>query len=178
MPGFMLGQPTAYGRTQQVTVAAGINPGVSVPAAGAGFTFTCQPYDMWRLVFCRFTLTTSATVADRYVTVEYPDGTGTSVASDGAAVAVEASTTAQVFAGSLNRGNSEWNNASDVFFPLCGIWLEAGRTVRIAVANIDSTDQLGAIRLTFDRVPVDPLDYGYENERARVENAMREAGQT
>lgn len=176
--GYMLGQPTGYGITQQSTIASGINPGAAKPAAGANFSFTCQPYDRWRLVAARFTLTTDANVADRYVTIDYLDGTGTAVASDGAAVAVTAGTTSQVFTGSINRGTSEWNNASAVFFPLSGLWIEAGQVVKITVANIQAADQLDKIRFTFDRWPENPLDYGEENwqaqelnERATLEQA-------
>lgn len=176
MPGFDLGQPYGHGRTQQSTIVAGFSPGVSLPAAGASFAYVVQPYDYWRLVFCTFTLTTSATVASRYVTVEYPWVGGVSRVADGAAVTFPASTTAQRYVGVYGRGFSEHAAGTDVFFPLSGVWLEAGSQVRLNVANIDATDQLAAISLTFDRTPVEPLDYGYENERARIEDAERGQG--
>jgi hypothetical protein len=164
--GFSYGQPFSDGLTQQHTILG------TKPAAGAGFSLTLSRHDRWRLVFIYFELTTSNTVADRYVTVDYVGVGGKTAASDGAAVAVEASTTSQPFAGSLNRGNSEWNNASHVFFPLCGIWLEAGQAVAINVANIDTTDQLANIALTFDRTQTKPLEYGDENLEARALNEI------
>jgi hypothetical protein len=155
--GYLLGQPYSDGRTSQHTALA------KSPAAGSGFSTTLATYDKQRVVFIRFTLTTSSTVADRYVTVDYIGPDGVAKATDGAAVAVEASTTSQVFAGSLHRGNSEWNNASAVFFPLCGIWLEPGTLLQINVANIDTTDQLSNIKVTLDRTPVEPELYGDED---------------
>lgn len=153
MSGYALSQPYGFAGLTQTTVLPGTSGYPAAPAAGATYTITNTNFDRWRLVFCRFTFTTSAVVADRYVTIEYADGTGKSVASDGAAVAVQASTTAQPFAGDINRGVAEWNNLSDVFFPLCGIWREAGTTIQIAVVNIDVADQLKDIRLTFDVWP-------------------------
>jgi hypothetical protein len=148
---------------------------VSKPAAGAVFNFTCQPYDRWRLIACRFTLTTDANAADRYVTIEYMGANNLPMMTDGAPVAVTASTTSQVFAGSLHRTVSEWNNLSDVFFPLSGLWLAAGTQIQIAVANIQVGDQLDLIRLTFDRLPEEPIEYGYENEGAQELNAIAAA---
>lgn len=170
--GHLLGQPASAGLTQQSTIGTGITAGVSKPAAGANFTFTCQPYDRWRLVACRFTLTTDANVADRYPTLEYLGVNNLPFMTDGPPVAVTASTTGQVFAGSLHRSVSEWNNASDVFFPLSGLWLGAGQQIQIAIANIQVADQIDLIRLTFDRWPEEPLAYGYENPEAQELNEI------
>jgi hypothetical protein len=174
VPGFDLGQPYGHGRTQQSTIAPGLGVAAAAPAAGASYTFTCQPYDYWRLVFCYFELTTSATVANRLVTIQYPGVGAVNRSPDGASVLVTASTTSQPFIGQLHRGVSEWNTGTPVWFPLCGIWLQAGDQVKINVANIDTTDQLAKISMTFDRVPVDPILYGDENERARLLNELQE----
>lgn len=171
----MLGQPASAGLTQQSTIGTGITAGISKPAAGANFNFVCQPYDRWRLIACRFTLTTDANVADRYPTIEYLGVNNLPFMTDGPPVAVTASSTGQVFAGSLHRSVSEWNNASDVFFPLSGLWLETGATIRIAIANIQVADQIDLIRLTFDRWPEEPLDYGYENEEAQTLNEIADS---
>jgi hypothetical protein len=173
--GHLLGQPASAGLTQQSTIGTGISPGISKPAAGSNFTFTCQPYDRWRLVACRFTLSTNATVGDRYPTIEYLGVNNLPFMTDGPPVAVTASTTGQVFAGSLHRSVSEWNNASDVFFPLSGLWLEAGAQIQIAIAGIQTGDQIDLVRLTFDRWPEEPLDYGYENEEAQTLNEIADS---
>ena len=145
MEGFALGQPYGYGATEQTTVDG------AAPAAGQSFSFTFNGYDRGRLVFCTFDLSTDANVANRYVTVEYQGSDGIARAADAAAVRVAASTTNQRYCGSLNRGTSEWATGTDVLFPLCGLWLEAGATVKINVAGIQAGDTLTNIRLTFDR---------------------------
>ncbi len=159
MAGFTVGQPFSHGHTEQSTLVPGQATVGAAPAAGASYSYVVSRHDRVRLVFCTFALTTSATVANRYVTVEYLGGDGVGIVADGAAVVVTASTTAQRFVGALHRGPAEWNTGTDVFFPLSGIWLEAGQTVKINVAAIDTTDALTNIRLTFDRLLVqdDPL---------------------
>lgn len=170
MSGYALGQSFGYGLTEQSTITPGQGSAAAAPAAGASYTLTLERYNWWRLVFCTFTLTTDANAANRYVTVEYPGGDGVSVLADAAAVIVTASTTNQRYVGSLNRGVSEWNANADVLFPLSGIMLEAGRTVKINVANIQVGDQLSKIRLTFDRVPVrDPVQGGWSDPAAGQE---------
>lgn len=155
MSGFLLGQPYSHGRTQQSVVSPGITPGAAAPVAGTNYTLTLQRYDRWRLVYVTFTVTTDATAGNRYLTVEYPAGDGISQFADGAAVQVTPSSTAQRFVGSLHRGTSEWNAPSDVFFPLSGPWLEAGRSIVITSTNKGSADAFTNIRFTFDRTPVD-----------------------
>lgn len=157
MSGFTLGQPYGHGRTFQHTIIPGTAGANAAPSAGANYTYVVSPWDAMRLVFCRFSLTTSAVAGNRYVTIEYPGPTGGAVVADGAAVLVGPSTTAQRFIGALGRSPAEWNTGTDVFFPLSGIWLEAGRTLTITVANIDTADQLSSIRLTFDTLQV-PAD--------------------
>lgn len=155
MTGFTLGQPYGHGRTFQQTIAPGITPWAAAAVAGASYSLTLLYADWWRLVACRFTLATDATAGNRYVTIEYPDGTNVTPVVDAAAVLVTPSTTAQRFSGSLHRGTSEWNTGTDVLFPLSGLWLEVGRTVQIHIGGAGAADLLSSIRLTFDRTVVD-----------------------
>lgn len=165
MSGFELGQDYGHGRTFQTTIIPGTGEAAAAPAAGANYTFAVGPWDRMRLVFATFKLATDANAANRYTTIEYPGGaSATAVVADGAAVVLTANTSAQRFVGMLMRGAGEWNTNTDVFFSLCGIWLEVGRTITINVANIQAGDQLSAIRLTFDVTPV--RDDGSEMIRA------------
>lgn len=150
MSGYALSQSYGYGLLAQQAVIPGQADAAPVPAAGAGYDLTLGRYDRYRLVFAHVELTTDDNTADRYLTIDYPDGTNTPLTRDGGAVAVTASTTSQAFEGSLNRGDSEWNNASAVFFPLCGIWRPVGSHLLISVDGIQAGDQLANIRLTFD----------------------------
>jgi hypothetical protein len=152
--GYLLGQEYGHGRTFQHTVIPGTSVDAPEPGAGASYTYTVRPWDRMRLVFAVFTIATDANAANRYITIEYPGGDGTSVLADGASVVLTANTTAQRFVGSYRRGPAEWNTNTDVFFPLSGLWLEVGRTVVINVANVQVGDQLSKIRLTFDSTPV------------------------
>lgn len=164
--GFTLAQSFGHGRTFQNTIL-----GVQ-PAAGANFALTLQPYDYWRLIAATFTLTTSATSGNRYVTVTY-SGVGPQIrTADGAAVLVTESTTAQRFIGSLNRGVSEWNTGTDVFFPLSGLWLQGGSILSINVGNIKTADQIASITLTFDCTTV-PQDGSEDYEREPLERPLR-----
>ena len=160
MAGVLLGQSASYGLTQQVTLEAGFTDGASIPAAGAEFSFVCGDYDFWRLIAIYFEITTDANAANRLVTVQYPQRGGLSPVKDGAGLVITANTTSQQFSGSLTRGVAEWATNTPVFFPLSGLWLEAGRVVKIDVDNIQAGDQLANILLTFDRVAVDPARYG------------------
>ncbi len=157
MSGYALGQSYGYGLSEQTTLS-GVNP-----AAGSAFALKLGSTDApggykWRLVGATWKLTTDANAANRYVTVEYLGGDGVSVLGDAAAKVVVANVTAQRYCGSVNRGVGEVATGTDILLPLSGLWLEAGATVQIAVANIQVGDTLTVIRLTFDRVPTDP-DY-------------------
>lgn len=159
MGGFLLGQPYGYGRTQQVTVEPGSGvPGFDAPAAGASYTATLQRADWFRLIGLSFLLTTDANVASRYVTVQYLDGKGVPVLADSAPVLVTANTTNQRFCGSLHHGPAEWNTGTDVQFNLSGLWLEAGRAVKLNIASVQAADALTQVRFTFDRTPVEQLE--------------------
>ena len=143
---FALGQEYGFGQSfQEVVLEAS-------PAAGASFTHTEAGKYRSRLIACEFSIVTSSTVADRYVTVEYLRGGVTSFSASGAAVLVEASST-QRFVGSIDRGVAEWNTGTDIFFPLAKVFLEGGAVVKINVSGIDTTDQLSGIVFTFDRFP-------------------------
>ncbi len=147
--GYSLGQPYSSGRSFQSPVR-GVRP-----SAGAGFSLLIDGAYIWRLVSAVFTLTTSATVANRYVTLEYQGDDGTAYCVNAAGVVVTASST-QRFAFGLGRGNSEWATGTDILAPLSPVFLHGSDTLAIVVGNIDTTDQLSGIRFVFDRFPTDP----------------------
>jgi hypothetical protein len=130
------------------------------PAAGVGFVLT-NPYlaEAWGvdepaavLVAVAFELVTDATVANRFVSVDYSDGTVV-YARNGVQGAVAASTNPARFTFDATRGQSEANSNADVFAPLLPIVFEPGHQLRIAVANIGAADQLDKVRLTFGLEP-------------------------
>jgi len=158
--GVLLGQSASYGLTQQVTIVPGVTGDAPAPVAGASYSLTLGDYDFWRLIACYFELTTDGNAANRFVSVQYLDGAGKQTVQDGMAKVVAASQTSVPYSGSILRGTSEFVAGSPVFFPLSGLWLEAGRTVKINIGSIQAADTLANISLTFDRVCVDPAEYG------------------
>ena len=123
------------------------------PSAGSVYTYTV-PGDKWqRLIAATFTLTSSLASNTRVATIDYSQANEGLFLSDGAAVITGPSTT-NVFYGSSERGNSEWNAGTPAFFPLWGGFLESGTTVTVNVANIDGGDQLSGIVLTFETFEV------------------------
>lgn len=137
--------PGEDGRPFQQVVA------IDNPAAGVDVLQALDPrYSQWLLSLV-FTLTTSAVAGNRYVTVEYLDGTNTAFCVNAAGVAVLAGST-QRFAGSSERGEGEWATGTDVLFPLMPLQLEGGHTLSINVANMDVADTLTGIRAAFWRV--------------------------
>ena len=123
------------------------------PAAGASYNVALDGRYWWRLTAATFTLATDANAANRYVSVQVGlVGPGTLVLG-AAAVVVTANTTAQRFAGSVDRGDSEWNTGTDVLFPLQDYPLLGGRTLTINIANVQVGDQLSAISLAWWRLP-------------------------
>lgn len=159
MSSFQLGQPHGFGRSFQRTRRG------SVPAAGASFTLNLEPVYRHVLVHAVFTLTTSATVANRYTTIQYVYGDGVAAWVNGAAV-VQTASSAQRYVGAKDRGTSEWNTGTDVLFPLSPMFLDGGAALSINVGNIQAADQLSGIYLTFDLYPTSDSvmpDYGSED---------------
>lgn len=158
MSSFQLGQPHGFGRSFQRTRRG------TQPAAGASYVEPLNSNYRHVLVHAIFTLTTSATVASRYTTIQYTYGDG-QVAWASAAAVVQTASSAQRYVGSYERGTSEWNTGTDVLFPIAPMFLDGGGSFSINVANIQTTDQLSGIYLTFDLYPTSDTvmpDYGSE----------------
>lgn len=154
MTGFTLGQPYGHGRTEQSTVRPGQLAGFPLPAAGADYTATLQRYDRWRLIALTFDLVTDANAANRYVQVQYLDGTGQPIARDITAAVQVASKTFH-YAGALD-GLVGVDALTDVTasFRLSGLWLEAGQRINVQVGAVQVGDVFSSMRFTFDRTLV------------------------
>lgn len=144
--GFALGQPYGFGRSFQRPVRG------TSPAAGASFAYGLDSSYVWRLVSACFTLVTSATVADRFVTLEYQDSDGVTWEATVLGAAVQASTT-QIVRASTAYHVSDFGGGSPAGMPVPRAFMQGGGKVAIAVAAIDATDQLSAIRFLFDCFP-------------------------
>lgn len=118
----------------------------TVPAAGAGFTYTENGRN-WSLVDSfSFQLATSSTVADRLVTVTVKDGSGVALVTIPAASTQGASTTAQyTFVRDFSSQIGLAGGAQLSYFP--SIFLQGDFSIAVTVANIDTTDAITNIRL-------------------------------
>jgi len=146
--GLALTQPTGIGLGLQEPFIG------ATPAAGAGFTFTCDGFGVRRLQTLVVQLVTSSAVAARYLTVEW-------IGADGNAYAVAAVTATQA-ASLTNRyvfgaeyGGASFNTGTDGFAALPRVYLMPGDQLKILVANIDTGDQLSKIRGVMERYPID-----------------------
>lgn len=130
---------------------------LSNPGAGLNASLAIDGRGLRRLTSVVFTLTAGVAVANRYVTVEYAGGDGLAYCVNAAAVLVTASST-QRFAGSISRGDSEWNTGTDVLFPLEDVFLYPGDTLTVKVGGVQAADTLTAIRGVLERFPLDYYD--------------------
>jgi hypothetical protein len=124
---------------------------VPIPAAGAGFTFKPSGTNYNRLHAVTFSLTTSATVADRCVLLAIKHGDGGVVAAiPSPALQTAASTDSYTFARGLYPYSV--NSASAVVAPLPDLWLRLGDSIVVTVSNIDAGDTITNIRVVLDQV--------------------------
>jgi hypothetical protein len=122
----------------------------TAPAAGASFSLTSPGRPGWQLLAVTFRLVTDANVADRAVTVDYDDGNGSLMASNGFGAVVAASTT-ELFAFQANVGQAAWNTRGQAFAPLLPAEFQGGQKLQINVLGVQATDQLDRIVMTFQR---------------------------
>ena len=120
------------------------------PAAGSSFSVTTPGRPGWLLLAVTFRLVTDANVADRAVTVDYDDGNGSLFGSNGFGAVVQASTT-EVFAFAANVGQAAWNTQGQAFVPLLPVEFQGGQKLQVNVKNVQATDQLDRIVITFLR---------------------------
>jgi hypothetical protein len=121
------------------------------PAAGAPLIFPLEATWLWRIRAARVTLTTSAVVANRFLTFDYCDTEGTAWARNPAA-AVQA-------AGVANQEYSFANRSFPIsgiagvpqFLDLLELWLPPSWQLRVNVANMDVVDQLSGLRLYVEK---------------------------
>jgi len=116
------------------------------PAAGAGFIQALDSRWWWRFDSVRFTLTTSAAVANRFVTVDYCDPEGTPWVRS-PALAVQAAGVAQEYDFQARSIGVQGIAGQPMFADLPKVILPPGWQLRINVGAIDVADQLSAIRL-------------------------------
>lgn len=126
---------------------------VASPAAGANASFTVDGAWSIRVLAARARLTTSVTVANRFVSLDYVDARTVVRGSSGASVAVPASQTNQQHEWDYNRAAASSGTGAPTASPLLFTWLPPGFTIRFTVLNIDTTDQLSGLSLWVEKWP-------------------------
>lgn len=120
------------------------------PAVGAGFVQALDSRWCWRFRAVRFTLTTSAVVANRFVTVDYCDPEGNPWFRNPAAV-VQAASLATEYDFSRRNVAVSGIAGQPQFVDLDQAFVPPGWQLRINVGLIDAGDQLSAIRLYVEK---------------------------
>lgn len=123
---------------------------VTTPAAGAAASYTIPGQYWLRVVAARLNLTTDGNAANRFVSLDYVSGRGTTYARNAAAVVVTASTTNQKYEWLRNRASSEWAANTPVLIPLLDEWLPPSWVVKFAVDNVQVGDQISGLSLTVE----------------------------
>ena len=141
--------------TEGYGVGLGSQLPFTLPDGGAGLSIT-QTQDglgLRRLLSLVFTLTTSATVAARVVTVEYQGKDGNAFMVAGTATTVPASQT-QRFSASVTGFQGGTQGATTLFFSLPTFFLFPGDVLTIAVGAIQAADTVTKIRGVFELFPL------------------------
>lgn len=146
-------QPFGYGLAYQDWVP------VATPAAGASQTVGVTGENYVRVLAARASLTTSAAVANRLLTMDFINGRGQTFVQNGASVLVTASTTGQVFEWDFDRTVSEWNTGTPVWAPVVDVFLPPGFSIKFNLAGADAADQLSGLLLWIERFPTGPRGY-------------------
>jgi len=122
----------------------------AAPAAGAGFTIPIQsPYwERWQVV--TFTLTSSNQAANRLVTLSVLDSDGT-VIGYSPATAVQTASHAVLYSFLANIASQVYTTNTSFLLPLPSFFLQPGWQVQVAIANVQTNDQVSGIRVVTER---------------------------
>lgn len=126
------------------------------PAAGANYVRTVTGGHWERVLAIRCLLTTSATAANRFVSVDFVNARNVTYCRNAAGVIVTASTTNQAFEWNAGRTVSEWAANTPVLVPLFLTFLQPGFQIQITVDNIQTGDQISGVHVWFEKWPTGP----------------------
>lgn len=121
------------------------------PAAGAGLTQKLDPTYLWRPLSVRFSLSTDANVANRFVSVDYCDPEGNVYLRNAPGLVITASTTGQIFDFNYQRAVAEWASGTDIMSPLADLFLPAGWQIKLTIGSVQAGDQISSIFMLFQK---------------------------
>jgi hypothetical protein len=146
-------QPFGYGLGYQDFVA------IATPAAGANASFTVEGRNLVRIYGARATLTTSATVANRFLSLDYLTARGNTFLRNAAGLVVVASTTNQAFEWNAQRTDDKVVANAPVLLPVFPAFLTPGTVVQFTVDAIQVGDQLTSLSLYVERFDTGSIGY-------------------
>ena len=123
----------------------------AAPASGSSLTIKLDANYQWRPLSVRFQLDTSASVGNRWVTVDYCDPDGNVFLRNGMAKVFAASTVAQGYDFNYQRDAGEWAAGTDVLNPLAGIFLPAGWNIVVNIAGVLAGDTITKVFCLFEK---------------------------
>lgn len=126
---------------------------VAQPAAGANASVSVPGQYGMRVLAARAKLTTSATVANRYVSLDYIDANSVTRARNITSVAIAASATAQPIEWNHAWHVSDHSTGSTIVVPVMPLLVPPAWSIRFTVDGIDTTDQLASLSLVVEKVP-------------------------
>ncbi|MGH7465933.1 MAG: hypothetical protein ACREK1_12205 [Longimicrobiales bacterium] len=113
----------------------------AAPAAGANGSYTTLSTMELRILSLLFTVTTSATVADRHVAIAFQSG-GTEIFRINGGTFTASQTWRQVFAPGIESGSNA--NAFNAWRAIPDMWLPASAGIVTVVTGLQAGDQIGA----------------------------------
>jgi hypothetical protein len=156
------GVPVTEGMLQPFSHGVGYQDFIplTTPAAGANLSFTVAGDRFIRILGARATITTSATVANRFVSLDFINARAQTWMRNAAGLVVTASTTNQAFEWIGQRTDAQWAANTPVLLPVYPIFLYPGMVVQITLDSIQAADQISLASLTVERF--DTGDVGYK----------------
>lgn len=120
------------------------------PAAGSETTITMPNGELWRITAITFTLTTSATVANRRVHVKInPKQNGS---YDIISSVDQAASTARIYSCIPIGGAGTYSDDNDIIIPLpFDLWLPGESTITTSTTNIQAGDDFGVMTVHYER---------------------------
>ena len=153
--------PDTSGLLQPFTLGDGYQDFIPIatPAAGANASFTVEARSWVRVLAARATLTTSATVANRFFSLDFINARSQTYCRNAAGLVIVASTTNQVFEWNLARTRAEWATGTPVLCPVLPCFLPPGTVVQFTVDTIQAADQIASVSLTVERFDTGSVGY-------------------
>lgn len=156
------GLPGALGLLQPFAHGVGYQDFIPLtsPAAGSNLAFTVTGAQWIRVLGARATVTTSATVANRFVSLDYINARSQTMMRNAAGLVLTASTTNQAFEWSAQRTDAQWAANTPVLAPLFPAFLAPGSIVQITLDSIQAADAITAASLLVEKFDTGSLGYG------------------